>query len=333
MKKIIIHKSYKSIRKPPKNLKNEDKDLFAHEFTKTIPSSHVILGNKILIINQNLFSKNLYLFTKYIYFYFPGILRVIKDVIKSFKNSKKNITKIDKGMWITDNKSSVYFHSLCDALGKYQMTKDEFKNYPVLIPEIYDIDWIKEFLETLEIEFKILKNSKRYVIDELLIPSYPAPSGNFNNENITKLAKNIIDKCDINTKDIEQNKRIWISREAARRKVNNKSDLEQILKKYNFEDCILEELTLTEKVQLFQSAEIIAGSHGSGLTNMIFMNKKTKVVDVRDPKDNIKNAFFTLASEFDLDYYYMEREADDKIIIDSDKLDKIFSEALNGQYI
>ena len=63
------------------------------------------------------------------------------------------------------------------------------------------------------------------------------------------------------------------------------------------------------------------------------MNKKTKVVDVRDPKDNIKNAFFTLASEFDLDYYYMEREADDKIIIDSDKLDKIFSEALNGQYI
>ena len=291
------------------------------------------MGNKILIINQNLFSKNLYLFTKYIYFYFPGILRVIKDVIKSFKNSKKNITKIDKGMWITDNKSSVYFHWLCDALGKYQMTKDEFKNYPVLIPEIYDIDWIKEFLETLEIEFKILKNSKRYVIDELLIPSYPAPSGNFNNENITKLAKNIIDKCDINTKDIEQNKRIWISREAARRKVNNKSDLEQILKKYNFEDCILEELTLTEKVQLFQSAEIIAGSHGSGLTNMIFMNKKTKVVDVRDPKDNIKNAFFTLASEFDLDYYYMEREADDKIIIDSDKLDKIFSEALNGQYI
>ena len=50
-------------------------------------------------------------------------------------------------MWITDNKSSVYFHWLCDALGKYQMTKDEFKNYPVLIPEIYDIDWIKEFLK------------------------------------------------------------------------------------------------------------------------------------------------------------------------------------------
>ena len=291
MKKIIIHKSYKSIRKPRKILKMKIK-IYLLMNCKTIPSSHVILGNKILIINQNLFSKNLYLFTKYIYFYFPGILRVIKDVIKSFKNSKKNITKIDKGMWITDNKSSVYFHWLCDALGKYQMTKDEFKNYPVLIPEIYDIDWIKEFLETLEIEFKILKNSKRYVIDELLIPSYPAPSGNFNNENITKLAKNIIDKCDINTKDIEQNKRIWISREAARRKVNNKSDLEQILKKYNFEDCILEELTLTEKVQLFQSAEIIAGSHGS-FNKYDFYEQKNKSCSVRDPNDNIKMHFYT----------------------------------------
>ena len=59
---------------------------------------------------------------------------------------------------------------------------------------------------------------------------------------------------------------------------------------------------------------------------MIFMKKNTSVVDIRDPRDNVKNAFFTLASEFDLNYYYMERDvSNDQIIIDPNKLDKLLS--------
>ena len=40
--------------------------------------------------------------------------------------------------------------------------------------------------------------------------------------------------------------------------------------------------------------KILAGLHGSGLTNVLFMNKHTYLLDIRDPQDNIKNAFFSL---------------------------------------
>ena len=138
----------------------------------------------------------------------------------------------------------------------------------------------------------------------MILPSYPAPSGNFNNKNIKDDSRNIVKSCHKNkTPNGVDVKRIWISRESARRKVTNKISIDPILINHNFKNYVLEDLTLSEKVELFQSAEIIAASHGSGLTNMIFMKEGTILVDIRDPKDNIKNAFFSLASEFNLNYF------------------------------
>ena len=38
------------------------------------------------------------------------------------------------------------------------------------------------------------------------------------------------------------------------------------------------------------------------------MNKKTKIFEVRDYEDKLKNSVFSLASAFDIDYYYMQRD-------------------------
>ena len=70
----------------------------------------------------------------------------------------------------------------------------------------------------------------------------------------------------------------------------------------------MEDLSLIEKIQLLFETEIISGTHGSGLINLFFMQKGSKIFEVRDYKDNLKNSVFSLASAFDIDYYYMERE-------------------------
>ena len=72
------------------------------------------------------------------------------------------------------------------------------------------------------------------------------------------------------------------------------------------------------------------GSHSSGLSNMLFMNKGASIIDIRDPNDNIKNAFFTLSSELDLKYYYMEREdINSNIVINPNKLENLLKSLFN----
>ena len=59
---------------------------------------------------------------------------------------------------------------------------------------------------------------------------------------------------------------------------------------------------------------------------MLFMKSGSKVIDIRDPKDEVKNAFFTMASELSIEYYYMEREPSNlSTYIDPKKLQSLLS--------
>ena len=59
---------------------------------------------------------------------------------------------------------------------------------------------------------------------------------------------------------------------------------------------------------------------------MLFMDKNSKIIDIRDPRDNVKNAFFSMASELEIEYYYMERENNsNQVNIDPDKLDSLIA--------
>ena len=57
---------------------------------------------------------------------------------------------------------------------------------------------------------------------------------------------------------------------------------------------LFEELSIEEKINLMKNVDALIGSHSSGLTNMLFMKSETKVIDIRDPNDKIKNAFLNL---------------------------------------
>ena len=114
-----------------------------------------------------------------------------------------------------------------------------------------------------------------------------------------------------------------------RRPIENILEIKPILKKYNFEEVIFEDLSINQKIELLHNTEILMGSHSSGLSNMLFMNKGASIIDIRDPNDNIKNAFFTLSSELDLKYYYMEREdINSNIVINPNKLENLLKSLL-----
>ena len=326
MEKKIVYKSFISKRKKPKNIQPTDEDLFSHEYYKEFKEIYYLECNDVTIINQSVYSLNrLKFFSDYTYFYKPRYLRLIKDIFKNLIHSSSTNQVIQEGIWITDNKSSVYFHWLCDALPRYNFLPEKYKNFPVLIPKVYDIDWIKEFLDHLGINFMIFDSNKKIKVKKIIIPSYTAPSGNFHPTSIHELKNKLFKKNPNKTRNKDTHDRVWISMSKHRRPVHNIEEIRPILKKYDFKEVVLESLSLVDKLNLMKNVKILVGAHSSGLTNMLFMEKGSLIVDIRDPKDKIKNAFFSLASELDLDYYYMEREDNNYTIINPKKLDKLLS--------
>lgn len=327
MKKIIVFEQFISKRNKPVNLIHEDEKLFSHELFREFDNIHYFHVKNATVVNQSVYKiKNLRTFINYHYFYKPSNIKIFKDVIKNLILTKNSKSVIDKGIWITDNKSSVYFHWLCDAMCRRTILPNKFDDYPVLLPEKYEIDWIIEFLNFLDIEYVIFKSNEKIKVKNLIMTSYPAPSGNFHKKTLLKLKSNFLSNYTSNEKVDLNIKNVWIDMDSHRRPVKNIEKIRPVLEKYKFKEVKMEELNINEKITLLQNTYVLLGSHSSGLTNMLFMKPGSIVIDIRDPEDSIKNAFFSMASELDLKYYYMEREKDkDGVIIEPYKLENLLA--------
>lgn len=77
-----------------------------------------------------------------------------------------------------------------------------------------------------------------------------------------------------------RNRRILISRENSwKRRITNREELMNALEQRGFIKVLPEELSPEEEVEMFYDAEVVMGTHGSGLTNILF-SKNLKVVEL-----------------------------------------------------
>ena len=77
-------------------------------------------------------------------------------------------------------------------------------------------------------------------------------------------------------------KRIYISREGAwRRSILNHAEVAAVLRSHDFAVLDPGELTVSEQIEIFSSAEAIVGLHGAGLTNITFAPPGATVVELQ----------------------------------------------------
>lgn len=83
--------------------------------------------------------------------------------------------------------------------------------------------------------------------------------------------------------EIEQNKKIYVSRsDAVRRRVNGEHKLIKLLKEYGYETVVLEGLEIKEQAEIFAGASHIVAPHGSGLANLVWARSGTKLIELFD---------------------------------------------------
>jgi capsular polysaccharide biosynthesis protein len=107
------------------------------------------------------------------------------------------------------------------------------------------------------------------------------------------------------TEQIRAGRRIYISRgQASYRRVLNEGEVIEFLSQYGFENVSFENLLVSEQALLMASAEVVIGPHGSGLSNIVFCNPKTKIVEIFSP-ELVHHYFWKISDLVDLDYYYI----------------------------
>jgi len=100
-------------------------------------------------------------------------------------------------------------------------------------------------------------------------------------------------------------KRLYVSRkDASSRKLINEDTVIALLERYGFESVQLSEYNFNDKIALFQQSECVIGLTGAGLTNIMFCNKGTKLLELFPPSF-IHYLYSSIATHLEFDYQFL----------------------------
>ena len=100
-------------------------------------------------------------------------------------------------------------------------------------------------------------------------------------------------------------RRVYVSRErTTARRIANEAALMDILGEAGFAKVLLEERSVEEQIRLFRGADIVAGAHGAGLTNVLFCAPGAKLLEFFPEGGLHASSFMRMASLLDLDYAF-----------------------------
>ena len=126
-----------------------------------------------------------------------------------------------------------------------------------------------------------------------------SPTGNFR----PQLMENLRNRFNITYQG--KKNRIYISRsKAQKRRLINEDEIISFLVENHFTIINMEDYSFNEQIEFLSKADILVSIHGAALTNMLWMPRGSKILEIRLKNDFVNNCYFSLASSLELEYYY-----------------------------
>lgn len=227
--------------------------------------------------------------------------QIPKGDISKFKclDSKKIYTSIHFNSTLNN-----YYHLTIDLLPRLFSLKKYEGEVTLLLPPVgnsYAELIIRAYLkDSKHIQIKNIEN-RTYFIEEYLMLS--VPSSPFSGFLPFEILEDMDDSLKKNVSDEKTDLKIYISRSKTKRKILDEGKLVELLVKRGFKIVTCEDLVYQEQIELFNSADIVVAPHGEGLTNLIYSNPGTRLIEIH-PRDKILPYFFFLAKSRNIDYHY-----------------------------
>jgi capsular polysaccharide biosynthesis protein len=296
----------------PENYDEKDRILFDNE-EKSAWSIYYDVLNKVSI--------NYELFVKYhfkilpISFGHPWQNQKYNKPTYLLKNATKNLLrkrkKVDKLVWILDQFSTGgYYHWLTEILPRLWITNEVQRipaDIPLYFPEYFFNKWNfgHQLLEPFKRDYFTFKPHMLLKVNELHFISQPGGPIAFQPEPLDGSSKILTDFY-YKSRYKHSFEKIYISRNKGnKRLLLDEEHIIPILKNKNFKIVYTEDLSVEDQINLFSRCKVLVSIHGAGLTNMIFMETGSKILEIRNSiPDHMNNCFLALAATKSLQYYY-----------------------------
>lgn len=201
---------------------------------------------------------------------------------------------------ITAAMSDSYYHWMLDLLPRLDLLQRAGIAYDRLIaPDA--LPFQRETLRAAGVspEALVRPDDEFYVeCETLLFPSVPGTAGQ---SPVWSLAY-LRDLFAAERNGQEQTRRLYLSRaDTNRRRLANEDEVFAALEGSGFELVTGSGMTVAEQARLFAQAEVVVAPHGGALTNLVFCEPGTKVVEFFPPGYN-PVCFWTICAGLDLPY-------------------------------
>jgi len=230
----------------------------------------------------------------------------LKFIFPKFNFSKKRF------LLITDEWTSNYYHWHIFALQKLIVLQENnlTKDALLFLPKKYSR--YPFAIKSLE-KFGIKKNQIVFLRRKSNIKVKEAAIAIVNQHDIDviqKLQKQIL--TNTAPKDLGFGEKIYISREGQKlRNVVNEQEVLLLLNKYGFRKIIAEQFSYDDQINICRKAKYLISPHGAGLTNLLFMQKGSSVIELAAKPNLIDKPisdYYRLCNNLGINYIYHECE-------------------------
>jgi hypothetical protein len=209
-------------------------------------------------------------------------------VLLNFNHYKTR--EIDAGICLSGLASAAFGHWLPEFLSKLQFLKKhpDFASLPIIVDEDMPQSHFDHLRRLVENPLILLPANESFLCKRLLVAPSPSfsPVELYPNDipvheisGISPRALRFIQNNGHYDTKKPQNRRIFLARKNMKwRRLLNEDDIAEYLSKLGFEKIFIEEMTVSEQIELFQQARWIVAPHGSSLLNLIFANTNVKVL-------------------------------------------------------
>jgi capsular polysaccharide biosynthesis protein len=144
--------------------------------------------------------------------------------------------------------------------------------------------------DIVEVPENLIKVQEAIWVDSDLVQRMPAP---YVKDFQQRVAARYAGLCG------RRNRRLFIARKGLRRTIHNIEQMQAFLSTHGFETVYLDGKSVVDQILLFQSAQFVVGAHGAGLSNLLFCQPGTKVIEFM-PSVELRPFFWLISDKLDL---------------------------------
>lgn len=279
------------------DISKELPDVFLHYLKNIKVTPHGIIFNKLKIIDQFLIwpqHKN--------EFNLPYLVR------NYFFRKKVNLVENKKYIICFDYWSMGYFHWMCDFLPKLLLLENYLNTSILILPSNHVHSYVEDSLRIFNIDKVVRFSDQEYIsCAEAIVPSKICNSGDNNPMMMQKLRAKFIAFYNPKTDNNSFSQNLYVSRSKAKgRFIINEKEVMETVESLGFKTIYFEDYSLEDQIKIMYNCKNLIGLHGANLTNLMFMNPNSNILELRNEGDIQNNYYFLLASSFNLNYFYLQ---------------------------